>query len=37
MTSLPIFSGVAVALPTIFDSSGAVDAGATAELAARLA
>ena len=32
----PIFSGVGVALLTIFDSAGAVDAGATAELAARL-
>lgn len=36
MTVVPIFSGVAVALLTIFDSSGAVDAGATAELATRL-
>lgn len=36
MSSAPIFSGVGVALLTIFDSSGAVDAGATAQLAARL-
>ncbi len=36
MTVVPVFSGVGVALLTIFDSSGAVDAGATAELAARL-
>jgi 4-hydroxy-tetrahydrodipicolinate synthase len=35
--SAPIFSGVGVALVTIFDSSQAVDAGATAELATRLA
>ena len=33
----PIFTGVGVALLTIFDSSGAVDTGATAELACRLA
>jgi len=32
----PVFSGVGVALLTIFDSSGAVDPGATAELAVRL-
>ena len=32
----PIFSGIGVALLTIFDSSGAVDAGATAGLASRL-
>ena len=36
VTTAPIFSGVGVALLTIFDSSGAVDAGATAQLAARL-
>ena len=35
--SVPIFSGVGVALLTIFDSSQAVDTGATAELATRLA
>ncbi|MGD0438993.1 MAG: dihydrodipicolinate synthase family protein [Acidimicrobiales bacterium] len=34
--SVPIFSGVGVALLTLFDSSGAVDAGATAEHASRL-
>ena len=33
MTTTPIFSGVGVALLTIFDSSGAVDPGATAHLA----
>ncbi len=32
----PIFTGVGVALLTIFDSSGAVDAGATAGLAGQL-
>jgi len=32
----PVFSGIGVALVTIFDSSGAVDAGASAELAVRL-
>jgi len=32
----PIFTGVGVALVTIFDASGAVDARATAELASRL-
>jgi len=32
----PIFSGVGVALLTLFDSSGDVDAGATADLASRL-
>jgi 4-hydroxy-tetrahydrodipicolinate synthase len=35
--SAPIFSGVGVALLTIFDSSQAVDTGATVELATRLA
>ena len=35
--SPPIFTGVGVALLTIFDSSQSVDAGATAELATRLA
>lgn len=35
--SVPIFSGVGVALLTIFDSSGAVDAKATAAHAVRLA
>jgi 4-hydroxy-tetrahydrodipicolinate synthase len=34
--SVPIFTGVGVALLTIFDSSGAVDAPATAEHASRL-
>ena len=34
--TLPIFSGVGVALLTIFDSSGDVDASATADLASRL-
>lgn len=34
--TLPMFSGVGVALLTIFDSSGAVDASATADLASRL-
>jgi 4-hydroxy-tetrahydrodipicolinate synthase len=34
--TVPIFSGVGVALLTIFDSSGAVDASATAELASQL-
>jgi len=34
--STPIFSGVGVALLTIFDSSQTVDVGATAELATRL-
>jgi 4-hydroxy-tetrahydrodipicolinate synthase len=32
----PIFTGVGVALVTIFDSEGAIDAAATAELAGRL-
>jgi 4-hydroxy-tetrahydrodipicolinate synthase len=36
VTTTPIFNGVGVALVTIFDSTGAVDAGATAELASRL-
>lgn len=35
--SVPVFSGVGVALLTIFDSSGAVDAKATADHASRLA
>jgi 4-hydroxy-tetrahydrodipicolinate synthase len=35
--SAPIFSGIGVALVTIFDSSQTLDAGATAELATRLA
>ena len=35
--SIPIFTGVGVALLTIFDSSQSLDAGATAELATRLA
>ena len=34
--TVPIFTGVGVALLTIFDSSGAVDAGATAALAGSL-
>ncbi|MGA2528202.1 MAG: dihydrodipicolinate synthase family protein [Acidimicrobiales bacterium] len=36
MTSPPIFSGIGVALLTIFDSTGALDPGATSELASRL-
>ncbi|HEX2054444.1 MAG TPA: dihydrodipicolinate synthase family protein [Actinomycetota bacterium] len=36
MSSEPVFTGVGVALVTLFDESGEVDAGATAEHAARL-
>jgi 4-hydroxy-tetrahydrodipicolinate synthase len=34
--TVPLFTGVGVALLTIFDSSGAVDSGATADLASQL-
>jgi 4-hydroxy-tetrahydrodipicolinate synthase len=36
VTNDPVFTGVGVALVTLFDDRGEVDAGATAELAARL-